>query len=469
MKQKKETDNLEIFRSAPIWQAVLKNTVPAMMAMLMVLIYNLADTFFIGRTGNALMVAAVSLSTPVFMMFMTIGTIFGIGGTSVISRAMGAGERERGKKVCAFCMWGCVCVSIIMMILILSFMDPILRLIGASEDTLGFAKQYLSIVTVAGPFVMISNCFANIIRTEGKAGLAMLGQMGGNLLNVILDPILILGLGWNVAGAAAATAVSNIVSSCYYLSYFKWGHSILSIRPRDISLKDNIPGSVFAIGIPAALGSLCTNIAHILSNNRMAGYGDMALAGSGVALKITMITGMLCIGLGQGAQPLLGYCVGAGNWDRYKKSLRFSVRFALIFSASMTVLCFIFSSRLVSAFLSDPDAFGYALTFLRILLSTSFLFGVYYVLTYALQAMGAATAALITNISRQGLIFIPALFILESVLGVYGLICAQPVADVLSLFLVIVLYRKTIRKRSGAPSPRANAAEGETESGTKCA
>ena len=448
MKEKQKSP-LEVFESAPVGQAVMKNTIPAMVAMMMVLVYNLADTFFIGQTKDALMVASVSLVTPAFLLFMALGTVFGIGGTSVISRAMGEGRREYAKKVCAFCMWSCIIVGIVMVIIIFVFMDSILKMLGASADTFGYAKEYLSIVTVAGPFVLISNCYANIIRSEGKAGMAMFGQLGGNLLNVILDPILILGLGWNVAGAAIATAVSNLISAAYYIGYFKFGKSMLSIRLKDFSVKDNILKGVLAIGIPAALGDVLMSVSNIILNAQMAKYGDMAVAGIGVAMKVTMITGMICIGFGQGIQPLLGYCVGAKNWKRYKESFRFSVIFGFALSTLMTVICYLFDRQIVSAFLSEPEALSYGIEFSRILLTTSFLFGMFYVLSNALQAMGTATAALIINMSRQGLIYIPAIFILQLMIGMDGLLWAQPVADVLSVILVVILYRIALRKTSG--------------------
>ena len=445
--KEKQADSLEIFKSAPIGQAVLKNTIPAMVAMMMVLIYNLADTFFIGQTKDAFMIAAVSLVTPAFLLFMAVGTIFGIGGTSVISRAMGEGRKEYAKKVCSFCIWSCVIVGIVMVIVIFAFMNPILKMLGASADTMEYARQYLSIVTIAGPFVLISNCYANIIRTEGKAGMAMLGQLVGNLLNVILDPILILGFGWNVAGAAIATAVSNLVSAAYYIGYFKFGKSMLSISLKDFSVKDNIFKGVLAIGIPAALGDILMSVSSIVLNSQMAKYGDMAVAGVGVAMKITMITGMICIGFGQGIQPLLGYCVGAKNWKRYKESLHFSVIFGFGLSTFMTIICYVFDRQIVGVFLSDPEAFQYGVEFSRILLTTSFLFGMFYVLSNALQAMGAATSALIINMSRQGLIYIPVIFILQSTIGMDGLLWAQPVADILSVVLVIILYRVTLKNK----------------------
>ena len=276
--------SMELFKNAPVPQAVFKNALPAMAAMLMVLIYNLADTFFIGQTHDALQVAAVSLATPVFLIFMAAGTAFGVGGTSVISRALGEGKKEYAGKVCSFCMWGCIIVGIVMAALFLIFMDPVLSLIGASPDTWNLSKTYLSIVACSGPFVLISNCYSNVIRTEGESGRAMMGQLLGNLLNVILDPIMILGFGWNIAGAAIATVAGNLFGAGYYIFYFLRGKSGLSISIRDFTVKNKVCSSVLAIGIPAALGSLLMSISQILINSQMAEYGDMAIAGMGVPI-----------------------------------------------------------------------------------------------------------------------------------------------------------------------------------------
>lgn len=442
----KNNQATKVFMDAPVHQAVLKNAVPAMLAMLMVLVYNLADTFFIGQTHNALQVAAVSLATPVFLIFMAVGTIFGIGGTSVISRTMGEGREAYAKKVCSFCMWSCVIVGVTLSAVFLIFMNQILALCGASQETWELTKTYLTIVSFCGPFVLISNCYSNVIRAEGQSGKAMMGQLIGNLLNVVLDPIMILGFGWNIAGAAIATVIGNVVGAGYYILYFLGGKSSLSIHPKDFTLRDQVCSSVLSIGIPASLGSLLMSISQIFVNSLMAGYGDMALAGIGVAMKVTMMTGMVCIGFGQGVQPLLGYCVGANLWERFKKVMNFSLLFSFALGTVMACVCYLFTNQIVSAFLSDLDAFSYAVQFARILLTTSFLFGVFYVLSNALQAMGAATPALIINLSRQGLIYIPALFIMKAVIGVTGLIWAQPVADLLSTALVVVLYLTTVQK-----------------------
>ncbi|MCI8285596.1 MAG: MATE family efflux transporter [Firmicutes bacterium] len=441
-----DSQSIEIFSKAPVRKAVLINALPAMAAMIMTLIYNLADTFFIGQTEDALQVAAVSLAMPVFLIFMAFGTIFGAGGTSVISRALGEDRNEYAKKVCSFCMWCCIIAGTAISALFLIFMDKILTLAGASANTWEYTKSYLSIISVSGPFLLISVCYSNILRAEGKPTQAMTGQIIGNLLNIVLDPIMILIFGWNIAGAAIATVIGNIASACYYLLYFLRGKSDLSINIKHFTLKNKVCSGVLAIGIPASLGSILMSISQIITNSQMANYGDIAVAGMGVAMKVVIITGMVCMGLGQGIQPLLGYCAGAKMWERFKKCLKFSLIFSLILGIALTAVCYLFVSQIVSAFLNDPDAHTYAVKFSCILLSTSWFFGVFYVLINTIQAMGAAVPALFINLSRQGIIFIPALFILQFSMGITGLVWAQPAADILSTGLAIILYKYSARK-----------------------
>lgn len=436
----KEKNNLEKFYSMPVSQAVIKNAVPSMIAMIMVLVYNLADTFFIAQTNDALKVAAISLATPIFMLYMAVGTIFGMGGTSVISRAMGEGKKDFAKKVCSFCMWASIAVGVVMSVIIGIFMDPLVTALGASESTAGMVKEYLFIIIFAGPFLMISSAFSNILRAEGESNKAMIGTVLGNLLNIVLDPIFILVFGWDVTGAAVATLIGNVIGGGYYLLYYIRGKSSLSIHPRYFTTKDRVCSSVLAIGIPASLRSLLMSVANIIVNGLIAPYGDMAVAGIGVALKVAMIAGTLCIGLGQGIQPLLGYCIGCNNRERYKKTMKFSMWFGFGLSLVLTLLCYIFAEPITRAFLTDVNAFDYALSFTRILLSSGILLGMFYVLNNALQALGAAGESLVVNICRQGLIYIPALFIMKYFWGIWGIIWAQPVADVLTMIITIWLY-----------------------------
>ncbi|MBO5523368.1 MAG: MATE family efflux transporter [Roseburia sp.] len=424
----------------PVGTAVVKNALPAVAAMLMTLIYNLADTFFIGQTHDAYQVAAVSLATPVFLIFMAVGSIFGIGGTSVISRAIGEGKKEYAKKVCAFCMWCCVFVGILLSACILIFMDSLLKLIGASADTWEFTRTYLMIVSFSGPFALISSCFSNILRAEGQANKAMTGQIIGNLLNMVLDAVLIMVFHLDIVGCALATLIGETAGAIYYIVYFLRGKSSLSINIKDFSAKDKIASGVLAIGIPAALASILMSVASVIMNALMAEYGDMAVAGIGVAMKIVMITGMVSMGIGQGVQPLLGYCVGSKDFVKFKQYMKFSLIFATALGVVLTLFCYLFTGQIVSAFLTDQSAYEYALEFARLLLMTGPIFGIYYVLSNALQAMGAAVSSLIVNVSRQGLVYIPALFLFKAIMGADGLALAQPAADIVSLVLGLVIY-----------------------------
>lgn len=453
-----EKQSLEVFSTMPIPQAIFKNAVPSIVAMLMVLIYNLADTFFIGQTHDPMQVAAIALASQIFVFYSALGTVFGIGGTSVISRALGAGNNEYAKKVSSFCMWGSITVGLFFSILMWLFMNPLLSLLGANQETWSFTKDYLMIVAASGPFVVINGCYSNVLRAEGQSTKAMLGQLWGNLTNVVLDPIFISLLHMNTKGAAIATVIGNLVGTGYYILYFCRGKSILSISIRDFSMKNKICSSVLGIGIPASLNTLFITISHIVLNKMMTGYGNLQLAGVGVATNLMKISGLVCIGFGQGIQPLVGYTFGAGNYARCKKIIRLSTAIGFVLSIVLCLLSYIFINPLVGAFLSDPDAFGYGVAFSKVMLSTSFLYGIFYLLTNVLQGFGEATASLIVNISRQGIIYIPALFIMRQLLGMDGLVWTQPVADVLAVILVIILFAITeirLKKRvhsAGSPA-----------------
>ncbi len=433
----------------PVSQAVMKNALPAMVTMLMFLAYNLADTLFVGMTGDPYQVAAISLCMPLFMLFTACANIFGMGGTSVIARAAGQGRHDYIRNVSSFCTWTGAGIGVVLAAMYLLFSDPILNTLGASSGTFTFAQSYLQIIALSGPFALLSGIFSKLLMADGQPKKAMTGSTLGNLINVILDPLFILVFHWGITGAALATLLSNIFAAGYYFVYFAKcrNESSLSIRVKDYSARSGICSSVLSIGIPAALGALIMGASTMFINNLMAGYGDMALAGIGVASKITMITGMICMGIGQGVQPLLGYSIGAKDSKRYHETLRFSLLYASVVGVVMTLACYVFTGQIVGAFLSDGNAYAYAFEFGRIYLTTSFLFGIFYVLVNSLQAMGAALAALIVNISRQGLIFIPTMYAWNALVGINGVVWAQPVADVLSIALVAVLSVAASKKK----------------------
>ena len=442
-----EDKTTEIFKNAPVPKAVLSNAIPAIISMIMVLAYNLADTFFIGQTKNAYMVAAVSVATPAFLIFMAIGMLFGIGGTSLISRMLGQGKNEKAKSISSFCFWTGLVIGIISMVLIWVFNKPICYLVGASDETLEYTSQYLSILAVSVPFLIISNMYSNIIRSEGCAQKAMVGMIIGNVANIVLDPVMILLFKWNIAGAAIATTIGNILATLYYMQHLVSENSLLSIRLKDYKAGDHIAAGVLSIGIPASFNSLLMSTSNIIINNLMKVYGDMAVAGLGVAMKVNMIVVMLLIGLGTGIQPLLGYCFGAKNKQRYLAVLKFSVCLALAMSIVMTIICYLGAGPLVTAFLENQDAFSFGFQFSRIYIISGPVLGILFVMINAIQSTGAALPSLVLSISRQGLLFIPILFILNALTdSAQMLVIAQPVTDYLATAFSILLFVITFKK-----------------------
>lgn len=437
----------EIFRDAPVPKAVFVNIIPSIISMIMVLVYNLADTFFIGQTKNAYMVAAVSLATPLFLIFMAIGMLFGVGGTSLISRMLGEGKQEKAKHASAFCFWTGLVVGIIGMVFIWIAIDPLCKMVGSSSDTVEYVKQYLLIISFGVPFLIVGNSFSNIIRAEGKANKAMMGMILGNIVNIVLDPIMILGFHWNVAGAAVATVLGNVVSAGFYIYHFVSKKSMLSIHPINYMAGNGIASGVFSIGIPASLNSILMSLSNIIVNNLMATHGDMAVAGLGVAMKVNMIVVMLLIGVGTGIQPLLGYCFGAKNKKRFVSVIRFSLCLVVVLSAIMTVICYAGAGPMVKAFLEDQDAYAYGMQFARTLIISGPILGILFVFINTIQAMGAAIPSLVLSVSRQGLVYLPVLLMFHNVFhNARMLVMAQPVTDYMAVILSTILYLVAFHK-----------------------
>ena len=423
---------------------VISNIIPAIMVGLMILIYNLADTFFIAQTNDPIQIAAVSLASPIFMLLITSGIIFMAGGMSCISRALGAGENQRANNIASFCIWAGIFSGLLLTIIFTIYIRKILILIGASVQTFVPSYAYLSIVIASAPFVLFSMASEGILRAEERAVHAMNGQIIGNVLNIILDPIMILYMKMGITGAAIATVIGTVAGAAYYIGYFLSGVSSLRIHVKNFKIKNGVALGVIAIGIPACLDPFLMSISQMIMNSLMSAYGDMAIAAAGVSMRVEHIAVLIAMGAGQGVQPLLGFCVGAKDWEKYKAILKFTLKLTISVSLFMVIMCYIFTGNIVRVFLIEPESFNYAVKFLRIKLSSSVLFAIFFIFVNALQAMGAAKASFILSICRQCFLYIPALFIMNYLMGEYGLIWALPVAELLSLLQTFLIYGKII-------------------------
>ncbi len=441
--------NRELFEKAPVPKAVAVMAVPTIITMLVVVIYNMADTFFIGQTHDAMKVAAVSLATPVFMVFMALGNLFGIGGSSAISRALGEKREERAKRISSFCCYGSLGLGVVMMLLFLLGMDFLLQLIGASANTIDYARDYLTYVSFGGPFIMFGTAFGNILRGEGAAKESMIGNMIGTVANIILDPILILAFDWGVIGAAVATVLGNVCACLFYLIYFLRGKSVLSISPKDFRVGERIASGVMAIGVPASLNNILMSVANIILNNVLISYGDTPVAAMGVAMKANMLVVLLQIGLCAGIQPLIGYNYGAGNVRRLKQVYRFTGLSAVVMGTVLTVLMVIAREPIIRAFIDDAAVVESGIGMMIALQISGPVIGILFLNINTIQGMGKALPSLILTVCRQGLVFVPMVFILNALFGLNGVIYAQGVADyvsiVISSCICFVILRKLTR------------------------
>lgn len=436
----------ELFENAPIPKVVATMGIPTIISMLVTVIYNMADTYFIGQTNDENQIAAVSIATPVFLIFMAIGNLFGIGGSSEIARSLGQKNEKRARKVSAFCCYASLAVGVAMLVIYMLQMEKILKIIAAKPETIDYARDYLTYVSYGGVFIIFSVAFSNIVRAEGSSREAMIGNMIGTIVNIILDPIMILGFGWGVKGAAIATVIGNIAASLYYLIYFWKMPTVLSIRPEDFSIKGNIFANVCAIGIPASLNNILMSVSNIVYNNFLVKYGNEQVAGMGIAMKINMFVVLLQIGLCAGVQPVIAYNYGARNSKRMKKVVGFTAGSAVGMGLVLTMIVVALRSILVNAFIDKQPVIEAGTRMLQALMVSGPVLGILFTCINTLQGMGKAAFSLILTFCRQGLVFIPLLFILDRYVGLNGIICAQPAADYISVIIATLITLVSIRR-----------------------
>ncbi|MCR5207667.1 MAG: MATE family efflux transporter [Eubacterium sp.] len=452
-------DNTLVFSDYKIPKAVATLALPSMLGMLINIIYNLADTFFVGQTGDANQVSAVSVAMPLFLFFLAIGNLFGVGGCAFISRSLGEGKREKIKTISSFCIYTGIGVAVIVSVLFLIFRRRVLYLVGASDNSIDFACDYLFYIALGSPFIVTSISVCNLIRGEGAARQSMLGMVIGQLVNIVLDPIFILhsgdklfgfrlpfGLGLGVAGAAIATVLGNIVSVLFFLNYFLRGKSILSITPKRYSAKSGIVKGVIGVGAPAALTNLLMSLSNIVINMFLSHYGDEAVAAMGVAMKANMLVVMLQLGLAQGVQPLVGYCYGAKNYERMKKAIRFSVLCNVVIGTTLTVIYFFARRQVIGSFIDNPAVIGYGVKMLTALMSSGPVLGILFIINFSFQGMGKGMQSLLLAIGRQGFVYLPMLFIMDSLIGLEGIIWAQPAADYVCIVASVIMFGVIVKK-----------------------
>ena len=433
----------ELFARAPIPRAYFKMALPVVLSMLVSLVYNMVDTWFIAQTQNTALVAGVSLCAPMFTLMVAMGDIFGLGGSSLISRLLGQGEEKRVRHVSAFCSYGAIVWGVLVGALMLIFRQPILHLLGASSDTMDSAMAYYSYLALGAPVIIFTLVPSNILRTEGMAVASMVGSITGTVVNIILDPIFIFGLNMGAGGAALATVLSNVVSAALLMVLLVAKSQRLSMRMRDCPVQRTELREILVIGVPASITNLMQSFAMTMTNRFLLPYGTENVAALGIALKVNMIVMLIMVGFAFGAQPLLGYNYGANNRERLRGILKFDVLVQLVFSVVMTVVFLIFAPQIIRIFMSDSGVIQAGSRILRCMVITMPLMGIILVCTTLFQAAGKAMPAFLLSISRQGVALLICMVVLSAVFGFYGVILAQAAADVVSVILALVLLKRS--------------------------
>ena len=437
-------DQNEWFESAPIHKAYFKFSLPVVCGMLVSLIYNMADTWFIARTGNTNLVAGIALGAPVFVLMIALGDIFGLGGASVISRLFGQKKDEEGRKVSIFCFYSAIIVGVIVTILMMSFRQPILRLLGADQDTMVYASSYYTYIVLGAPFIILSFTPNNQLRTEGFSTQSMIGGVIGSVVNIILDPIFIFVFGWGAAGAAVATVFGYVCTDIYYAWILLHKTKKLSIHIKEFRVVSTELSQILAIGIPACVTNLMQSLGMTILNRFLIPYGNDSVAAMGIVTKTNMIATLVVIGFAFGAQPLIGYNYGAKNWNRLRKILKFCYGFECCIALALSGIMSLAAPWLLGMFIADEHIVALGVPMLRMLQIGMVFMAIVLVTTVIFQAAGKAWGAFFLSVSRQGVIFAVVIFMASRLFGYTGVLMSQPVADALTALLAVVLFVRSI-------------------------
>lgn len=430
---------MELLGSAPVPKALMSLGVPIMIGMLINALYNLVDAYFVGGLGESPM-GAISIVFPLGQVVVGLGLMFGNGAASYLSRLLGRGDRESANKAASTALYSSVIIGAIIIILATVFIQPILTLLGATDTIMPYALTYARIYVISCIFNVFNVTMNNVAASEGAAKTTMCALLSGAILNIGLDPVFIYVLGMGVAGAAIATAISQFVSTLVYLTYVLRKKSVFTFSFKDFKPSKQIYTEILKIGVPTLMFQLFTSLSITLINRAANGYGDAVIAGMGAVTRVTSMGTLVVFGFLKGFQPIAGFSYGAKKFDRLREAIKTSILWSTIFCVVAGLLMVLFSTQIISQF-ANGNAEMIAVGEKSLMANgfSFFLFGFYTVYSSLFLALGKGTAGFILGACRQGICFIPVIFILPVIWGMGGILYAQPVADVISAIITVFM------------------------------
>ncbi|MCQ2433333.1 MAG: MATE family efflux transporter [Clostridia bacterium] len=442
----KSNDKTELFERMPVRRAVIGQIIPAIISQMIALIYNLADTYFVGLLDDPGQLAAITITASPFLFLTALSNLFGVGGASALSRALGRKKQDKATEISAISFWGGLLCALLYGLIMLIFAHPILRLCGAKEATFDAACGYVrGTILIGGAGTVLKTLLANLVRAEGAASKASFGVSFGGLLNLVLDPIFVLPqfLGLGAVGAGAATAISNFAAAVYFLIYIlRSKTTLLSISPKHLRRAKEHLGTILSVGFPSALQLGLTVVGIAAQSHFVSAYSTEAIAGLGITKKLDQLPLYFSIGVANGLMPFLGYNFASGNQERRSQAFRFGA----FISCGFSVLCLIvyetFAPFLVGIFIKDAVTLQYSSVFLRSMVTAMPMMALCYPLIIQFQAMGKVKEALVCSLLRKGVLDIPFLFLMDSLFPLYGCMWVQPIVDTISLIAALLLYSR---------------------------
>lgn len=441
-------NKLELLGSAPIPKALMSLGVPIMIGMLINALYNLVDAYYVGGLGESQM-GAISIVFPLGQVVVGLGLMFGNGAASYLSRLLGRGKKESADQVASTALYSSVSIGVIIILLATLFMEPILTMLGATETILPYALTYARIYVISCIFNVFNVTMNNIVSSEGAAKTTMCALLLGAVLNTVLDPIFIYTLNLGVAGAAIATAISQMVSTLVYLIYVFRKKSAFSFSIKQFVPTKEIMTEILKIGIPTLTFQILTSLSIALINRAANSYGDAVIAGMGAVTRITSMGTLIVFGFLKGFQPIAGFSYGAKKFNRLREAIKISTLWSTIFCVVVGFLVAIFSKQIISQFTTGNEEM--ILVGQKSLIANGFsffLFGFYTVYSSLFLALGKGAAGFFLGACRQGICFIPIILLLPTVWGINGIMYAQPIADILSAAITVYMAVKLHKELS---------------------
>lgn len=442
-------DNTALFSDAPVSKAVLSLAIPTVISQLITVVYNMADTFFVGQLNDPLQVAAATVAMPAFMFLTAFANLFGLGGSSLISRCLGAGNKEKARHASAFCIWAGIAVAFVYGVLVV-LSEPILfPILGASDETWDYCAQYVFWTIGIGSVPTVMNAeFAHLVRAEGYSKQAAFGVAMGGVLNIVLDPIFIFCFKMEIRGAAIATMLSNLAAMIYFLWFLHHikNNTVITPNLKEISFAYGIPKEVITVGLPGFVMTMMSTISNTALNHIVAGYSDKAIAGMGIAKKIDLLAYAIAQGMTQGTLPLIGYNYTSGNIKRMKQSIKADTVYSFAVAFVGMILLYFLAVPISRCFIADTETVQYGQQFLKIICLACPTTSINFMVITIFQAVGQRAKPLILSLLRKGSVDVLFMMLFNHTFGIKGIAWATPVVDwiafVISLMLIIPFLKK---------------------------